>query len=265
MEATLRLTDPRDLGPAVARLRRLLDLDADPLAVDELLGADPALAGRVRARPRDPAAGHGRRGRDRVARGARPAGVGGRGPHRGRPAGRRPGRSAAGPRCAIGRTRGHRSAGRVPADHGRAADPPSPDLLFPTAAVIAERGAEVLTGPARRIATVLGLADRAGRRHASCSTPAATRPSCAPNWSRCPASGPWTAGYLAMRVLGDPDELLATDLGGAPRRRRARPSVRSGRPRRGRRTLEALALLRRHPPLARQRRRNQPRQPGGAS
>ena len=49
--ATLRLTDPRDLGPAVARLRRLLDLDADPLAVDELLGADPALGGRVRAAP----------------------------------------------------------------------------------------------------------------------------------------------------------------------------------------------------------------------
>ena len=28
-----------------------------------------------------------------------------------------------------------------------------------------------------------------------------------------PGVGPWTAGYLAMRVLGDPDELLAEDLG----------------------------------------------------
>jgi AraC family transcriptional regulator of adaptative response / DNA-3-methyladenine glycosylase II len=28
-----------------------------------------------------------------------------------------------------------------------------------------------------------------------------------------PGIGPWTAGYLAMRLLGDPDELLATDLG----------------------------------------------------
>jgi AraC family transcriptional regulator, regulatory protein of adaptative response / DNA-3-methyladenine glycosylase II len=27
-----------------------------------------------------------------------------------------------------------------------------------------------------------------------------------------PGIGPWTAGYLAMRVLGDPDELLASDL-----------------------------------------------------
>jgi AraC family transcriptional regulator, regulatory protein of adaptative response / DNA-3-methyladenine glycosylase II len=42
--ATLRLADPRDLGPAVARVRRLLDLDADPVAVDELLSADPTLA-----------------------------------------------------------------------------------------------------------------------------------------------------------------------------------------------------------------------------
>ena len=27
-----------------------------------------------------------------------------------------------------------------------------------------------------------------------------------------PGVGPWTAGYLAMRIVGDPDELLATDL-----------------------------------------------------
>ena len=27
-----------------------------------------------------------------------------------------------------------------------------------------------------------------------------------------PGIGPWTAGYLAMRVLGNPDVLLATDL-----------------------------------------------------
>jgi AraC family transcriptional regulator of adaptative response / DNA-3-methyladenine glycosylase II len=28
-----------------------------------------------------------------------------------------------------------------------------------------------------------------------------------------PGIGPWTAGYLAMRLLGDPDELLTSDLG----------------------------------------------------
>ncbi|MEU4665462.1 AlkA N-terminal domain-containing protein, partial [Micromonospora chalcea] len=34
--ATLRLADMRDLAPAVARCRRLLDLDADPVAVADM-------------------------------------------------------------------------------------------------------------------------------------------------------------------------------------------------------------------------------------
>ncbi|MEU6813029.1 AlkA N-terminal domain-containing protein [Streptomyces sp. NPDC046831] len=51
LEAHLHLTDPRDLTTAVQRLRRLFDLDADPYAVDERLGADPRLAPLVAARP----------------------------------------------------------------------------------------------------------------------------------------------------------------------------------------------------------------------
>lgn len=51
LDARLRLTDPRDLTTAVQRLRRLFDLDADPYAVDERLGADPVLAALVAARP----------------------------------------------------------------------------------------------------------------------------------------------------------------------------------------------------------------------
>ncbi|MCF1599318.1 DNA-3-methyladenine glycosylase 2 family protein [Streptomyces muensis] len=51
LDARLRLTDPRDLTTAVHRLRRLFDLDADPYAVDERLGADPRLAPLVAARP----------------------------------------------------------------------------------------------------------------------------------------------------------------------------------------------------------------------
>ncbi|MDX3410722.1 Ada metal-binding domain-containing protein [Streptomyces sp. ME02-6977A] len=42
LEARLHLTDLRDLTTSVQRLRRLFDLDADPYAVDERLGADPA-------------------------------------------------------------------------------------------------------------------------------------------------------------------------------------------------------------------------------
>lgn len=51
LEARIHLTDLRDLTTAVQRLRRLFDLDADPYAVDELLGADPLLAGGVAVRP----------------------------------------------------------------------------------------------------------------------------------------------------------------------------------------------------------------------
>ncbi|MER5214462.1 AlkA N-terminal domain-containing protein [Streptomyces sp. NPDC002838] len=51
LDALLQLTDPRDLTTAVQRLRRLFDLDADPYAVDERLGADERLAPLVAARP----------------------------------------------------------------------------------------------------------------------------------------------------------------------------------------------------------------------
>src|SRR3954454_1934430 len=51
VSARLRLTSLRDLGSAVSRCRRMLDLDADPSAVDEVLGADPALASLVAGAP----------------------------------------------------------------------------------------------------------------------------------------------------------------------------------------------------------------------
>ncbi len=49
--AEFRLADLRDLAPGVARARRLFDLDADPVAIAELLGVDPLLGPQVTARP----------------------------------------------------------------------------------------------------------------------------------------------------------------------------------------------------------------------
>src|SRR3954452_7709784 len=49
--ARLRLAELRDLGAAVTRCRRMLDLAAAPAAVDDVLGADPALAPLVAAGP----------------------------------------------------------------------------------------------------------------------------------------------------------------------------------------------------------------------
>jgi AraC family transcriptional regulator of adaptative response / DNA-3-methyladenine glycosylase II len=51
VDAVLRLTDVRDLGAAVSRLRRLIDADADPVGCDEVLASDPALAGSVTRTP----------------------------------------------------------------------------------------------------------------------------------------------------------------------------------------------------------------------
>jgi AraC family transcriptional regulator, regulatory protein of adaptative response / DNA-3-methyladenine glycosylase II len=51
VRARLRLEDQRDLTAAVARVRRLLDLDADPQAVDSALGRDAEVAPLVTARP----------------------------------------------------------------------------------------------------------------------------------------------------------------------------------------------------------------------
>ena len=51
VDATLQLSDLRDLTAAVERCRRLLDLDADPVAIDDRLGADPLLGPLVAERP----------------------------------------------------------------------------------------------------------------------------------------------------------------------------------------------------------------------
>ncbi len=187
--ATLRLADPRDLGPAVARVRRLLDLDADPVAVDELLGADPALETAVKEVPgiRLPGTVDGAETAIRTLLGQQVS-------------------------VAAART----TAGRLAAALGQrlpsALAVPGADLLFPTPAAIAERGGEVLTGPARRIASVRAVAT------ALADGSLALDPGRDPAELRAellalPGVGQWTAGYLAMRVLGDPDELLAEDLG----------------------------------------------------
>ncbi len=51
VRCALRLGDVADLAAAVERCRRLLDLDADPSVIDPVLAADPALAPLIRVRP----------------------------------------------------------------------------------------------------------------------------------------------------------------------------------------------------------------------
>ena len=81
VQATLRLADVRDLAPAVARCRRLLDLDADPVAVDAVLAARPGPGAERGQGARGTGPRRRRRVRDGGPRRGRPADLGGRRPH----------------------------------------------------------------------------------------------------------------------------------------------------------------------------------------
>jgi AraC family transcriptional regulator, regulatory protein of adaptative response / DNA-3-methyladenine glycosylase II len=195
VDTVLRLGDLRDLGAAVSRVRRLTDADADPAGTDEVLAADPALAPSVLATPgiRVPGAVD---GDELVLRAVLDQQV-----------------SVAAARTAAGRLAAAFGAG-LPAV--RTAPPGCAGLaelrrLFPSPAAVAERGAEVLTGPRRRIDTVLtvasALASGSLQVHAGRDPDELSR-----DLQALPGVGPWTAGYVTMRVLGAPDVLLATDL-----------------------------------------------------
>ena len=183
----LALADPRDLGPAVARVRRLLDLDADPVAVDDALGRDPVLGPLVRGMP-------GRRAPGAVD-GAELAI-----------------RAVIGQQVSVVAAR--TIAGRLAAAHGTPLATPSGGLthLFPEPARIAGAPDASLPMPASRRRTVRALAAALADRSLVLDA-GADREVALARLRAVPGIGPWTAGYVALRALGDPDVLLADDLG----------------------------------------------------
>jgi AraC family transcriptional regulator of adaptative response / DNA-3-methyladenine glycosylase II len=185
VQATLHLADQRDLGAAVARLRRLLDLDADPCAVDGLLAGDPALAASVSATPgiRLPGSVD---GAETVLR------------------------AVLGQQISVAAARTAAAALATALGDPLAAPDDGLTKLFPTPEAVAERAAEVLTGPARRIQTVLAVsaALAAGDLQVHVGRPA---DELRVELEAFPGIGPWTAEYVVMRVLGAPDVLLASD------------------------------------------------------
>lgn len=83
--------------------------------------------------------------------------------------------------------------------------------LFLTASMIAAHGREVLRGPAARITAIVQTAEALSNGELVLS-PGDTRPELAAKLQARPGIGPWTAAYVAMRVLGSPDNLLTSDL-----------------------------------------------------
>lgn len=174
---TVHAVDLRDLAALLSRVRRLLDLDADPLAVDGVLAADPRLAASVSACP----------------------GM------------RLPG--AVDPqellvRAMIGQqvtVTAARTALTELAVAGSASSAPYEGLtrLFPTAAEIAAGGRALLRGPQRRIDSVITAAERMASGELEFGY-GDDLPGLQDKLLPLPGVGPWTVGYAAMRILGVP-------------------------------------------------------------
>ncbi|SEF13974.1 DNA-3-methyladenine glycosylase 2 family protein [Jiangella alba] len=187
VQATLRLADPRDLTAAVARCRRVFDLDADPQAVDDLLGADPALGPLVAARPgtRVPGTVDG----DELAV-----------------------RGVLGQQVSVAAAR--TVAGRLVAEHGKPLDAPVGTVThaFPAAAVLASVDPATFPMPGSRQRTLHELTSRLADG-TLCLDPGVDRDETERLLLDVPGIGPWTAKYVRMRALADPDVFLPTDLG----------------------------------------------------
>jgi AraC family transcriptional regulator of adaptative response / DNA-3-methyladenine glycosylase II len=187
VSATLRLSDVRDLAPAVARCRRLFDLDADPVAVDGTLAADPSLTAAVRAEPgvRVPRAVDGFEMAVRAVVGQQV--------------------SVAGARTTL--TRMIRAAGTAATGGADGIDLTG----FPPAAVVADLPDAAFGMPVARRETVRALASAVADGKLDLE-PGADRAESLARLTELPGIGAWTAGYVAMRAIGDPDVFLPTDL-----------------------------------------------------
>ena len=185
--ATLHLADPADADSAVAVCRRILDLDADPAAIDAALAGDPVLAPLVAAAPGRRVPGTADAEQFAV-------------------------RAVLGQQVSTAAARTH--AARLVAAHGDPVQDPAGSLthLFPRPARLAAMDPGELALPGARRAAVLGLVRALVEGRVDLS-PGADPATAAAQLAALPGIGPWTVGSVAMRALGDRDAFLAGDLG----------------------------------------------------
>jgi AraC family transcriptional regulator, regulatory protein of adaptative response / DNA-3-methyladenine glycosylase II len=181
------LTSLGDLGSALSRVRRLFDLDADPLGIHSVFAADELL-----------------------------------GPVSDRHPGRRAPGAVDGHELAVKAVLGQQVsvqaartlARRLVAARGRDFTIPGAPLsrLFPSSADIASASPDEFAIPRSRGMALIGmctaLAD--GEVDLSIGVP---RAEASEALLALKGIGPWTASYIAMRALSDPDVLLDDDLG----------------------------------------------------
>jgi len=187
VRCSLHLADLRDLTAAVHRCRRLLDLDADPVAVDKALGTDPLLAPLIRRRPGRRVPGH--------VDGAELAV-----------------RAVIGQQVSVAGAR--TVAGGLVARWGKPLTTPigAVSHLFPTADTLAAVDPADLPMPQARGRALVTVAAAIADGNVDLE-PGTDRGEAERQLLALPGIGPWTASYICMRALGDPDVFLPTDLG----------------------------------------------------
>jgi AraC family transcriptional regulator of adaptative response / DNA-3-methyladenine glycosylase II len=186
LTCNLSLDDQRDFVAAVARARRLFDLDADPVAVSTVIAADPAMSTLVRSRP-------GLRVPGSVD--AFEIAV----------------RAVVGQQVSVPAARG--MVRRITEALGKPLESARGELnrQFPTAEAVAAAAPSSLPLPAKRAQALYRLA-AAVCEGVLALDPGADRDRTEATLRGLGGIGPWTAGYIRMRGLGDPDVFLGTDL-----------------------------------------------------
>ncbi|MBV9292148.1 MAG: DNA-3-methyladenine glycosylase 2 family protein [Frankiales bacterium] len=184
--ARLDIDDLRSVSSVVARCRRVLDLDADPVAVDAVLGRDRLLATAVQRVP-----------------GIRvPGSVDG---------------FELAVRAVLGQQVSVRAArtfaARLVERCGKPLTRPRGSLThaFPTADAVADADLDGIGLTGGRIRTLRALATAVALGDLVID-PIADRAETRQRLLALPGIGPWTVEYVAMRALGDPDAFPATDL-----------------------------------------------------
>ncbi len=187
VRCTLSLQDMRDLSTAIARCRRLLDLDADPVAVDAALSEDEALAPLVRKAP-------------------------------GRRVPRTVDEDEMALRAVLGQQVSTKAAQTLSGRLARALGDEIVDTagglthLFPTPEQLVVVDPATLAMPQSRRDTLLGLARALADGDLDLG-PGADREHTRAALHALKGVGPWTVETVLMRALGDPDAFLPTDLG----------------------------------------------------
>ena len=187
VSCALTLDDVADAQAAVQRTRRLLDLDCDPASIRDHLAVDPLLAPLIEKRPGLRAPGHPDSTELLV-------------------------RAVLGQQVSVAGAR--TLASRLVAAHGEPLTEPVGGVThaFPSAATIAGLSPEDFAMPRARGAALIDACAQVADGSLVLDA-GSDRAGAVVALQALQGIGPWTAGYVAMRALGDPDVFLPTDLG----------------------------------------------------